>query len=283
MTAAPRLVLDTVCKEFAAPSGVLPVVSDVSLTVGDGEFVSIIGPSGCGKTTILNMIAGLERPTSGTLLVDGRPITRPGADRGVIFQDYGVFPWLTVKDNIAFGLTLRANRMPKRERERIATRYIELMGLTGFEHAYPKTLSGGMKQRVALARAYAIKSSIFLMDEPFGALDAQARSAMQTLLLEVLRSEGKTVVLVTHSVEEALYLSTRIVVVTARPARVRTIVDVPFEHPRDEELHRSRRFVELQYELREVVMREYATQARLRGEDVRAAGSPMTHREETRA
>jgi NitT/TauT family transport system ATP-binding protein len=270
MRAVQRIVLDKVCKEFATPGGTLPAVKEVSLTVEDGEFISIIGPSGCGKTTILNLIAGLLLPTSGTLLLDGKPITGPGADRGVIFQDYGVFPWLTVKDNIAFGLTLCANRAPKADRDRVAKRYIDLMGLTGFENAYPKTLSGGMKQRVALARAYAIKSDILLMDEPFGALDAQARSAMQNLLLEALRSEGKTVVLVTHSVEEALYLSKRVVVVTARPACIRTIIEVPFEHPRHEELHRSQRFSELRHELREVVMREYATQARLRGEYVRA-------------
>jgi NitT/TauT family transport system ATP-binding protein len=270
MRGPPRIVLDRVRKEFATPAGMLCAVDDVSLSVHDGEFVSIIGPSGCGKTTLLNMIAGLQLPTSGSLLLDGKPITGPGADRGVIFQDYGVFPWLTVKDNIAFGLTLRANRVPAAERDQIANRYIELMGLSGFESAYPKTLSGGMKQRVALARAYAIKSDFLLMDEPFGALDAQTRSAMQNLLLQVLGSEGKTVVLVTHSVEEALYLSTRVVVVTARPARVRTIVEVPFAHPRHEELHRNPRFAELQYELREVVMREYATQARMRGEDASA-------------
>jgi NitT/TauT family transport system ATP-binding protein len=275
MTGAPRIVLDKVCKEFSTPAGRLCAVEDVSLSLHDGEFLSIIGPSGCGKTTLLNMIAGLERPTSGSLLLDAKPITGPGADRGVIFQDYGVFPWLSVRDNISFGLTLRANRVAAAERDQIVSRYIELMGLGGFEHAYPKTLSGGMKQRVALARAYAIKSDFLLMDEPFGALDAQTRSAMQNLLLEALGSEGKTVVLVTHSVEEALYLSTRVVVVTARPARVRRIVEVPFAHPRHEELHRSPRFVELQYELREVVMREYATQARMQGEDRGAAKNAM--------
>jgi len=270
MSGRPRIVLDKVCKAFATPTGLLAAVEDVSLTVHNGEFISIIGPSGCGKTTLLNMIAGLQVPTSGTLLLDGKPITTPGADRGVIFQDYGVFPWLTVKDNIAFGLTLRANRLPAAEREQIVRRYIDLMGLSGFENAYPKTLSGGMKQRVALARAYAVKSEFLLMDEPFGALDAQTRSAMQDLLLQALGSEGKTVVLVTHSVEEALYLSTRVIVVTARPARIRTIVEVPFSHPRQEELHRSQKFTELQYELREVVMREYAMQARMRGESVGA-------------
>jgi sulfonate transport system ATP-binding protein len=270
MKGTPRIVLDAVGKEFATPAGMLSAVEHVSLSVHDGEFISIIGPSGCGKTTLLNMMAGLQQPTSGTLLLDGKPITRPGADRGVIFQDYGVFPWLTVKDNIAFGLTLRANRLPAAERQRIVSRYIGLMGLSGFENAYPKTLSGGMKQRVALARAYAVKSEFLLMDEPFGALDAQTRSAMQNLLLQALGSEGKTVVLVTHSVEEALYLSTRVVVVTARPAKIRTVIDVPFAHPRQEELHRTRQFAELQYEVREVVMREYAMQERMRGERVSA-------------
>jgi NitT/TauT family transport system ATP-binding protein len=272
MRGVPRIVLDKVRKEFTTPAGRLCAVDDISLCVHDGEFVSIIGPSGCGKTTLLNMIAGLQPPTSSSLLLDSKPITGPGADRGVIFQDYGVFPWLSVKDNIAFGLTLHANRVPAAQRNKIASRYIELMGLGGFENAFPKTLSGGMKQRVALARAYAVKSDFLLMDEPFGALDAQTRSAMQNVLLQALRSERKTVVLVTHSVEEALYLSTRVIVVTARPARVRRIVEVPFAHPRHEELHRSPRFTELQYELREVVMREYATQARMRGEDAGAEG-----------
>jgi NitT/TauT family transport system ATP-binding protein len=259
-----RIVLENVRKEFSTAAGNVVAVDGVSLTVNDGEFVSIIGPSGCGKTTILNMIAGFLQLSSGNITLDKRPITGPGADRGVIFQDYGVFPWLSVKDNIGFGLSLRANRVSAAEREEIVERYIDLMGLRSFEDAYPKTLSGGMKQRVALARAYAVRPEFLLMDEPFGALDAQTRRAMQDLLLDVLEREGKTVILITHSVEEALYLSSRVVVITARPARIRSIISVPFPYPRREELHRMPQYAELQYSINEMVMREYAAQQHMR-------------------
>jgi NitT/TauT family transport system ATP-binding protein len=269
-----RIVLARVSKEFPTVAGWLTAVEDVSLAVREGEFISLVGPSGCGKTTLLNMIAGFVQPTRGTALLDGRPITGPGPDRGVIFQEYAVFPWLTVEQNIGFGLTLRANRVPEAERRRIVERYIGFMGLAGFEHAWPRTLSGGMKQRVALARAYAVKSDFLLMDEPFGALDAQTRSAMQDLLLEVLQQEGKTVIFITHSVEEALYLSSRIVVITARPARIRRIVEVPFPYPRRQELFRAPEFLDLRALVHEEVMREYADQERQRG-----AGPPPPFRE----
>jgi NitT/TauT family transport system ATP-binding protein len=256
-----RVVLQDVCKQFTGSNGsAIPAVDRVSLTVNDGEFISIIGPSGCGKTTLLNMIAGFEQPTSGGITLDGKPVTGPGAERGVIFQEYGVFPWLNVRDNIAFGLSLRASRVPRSEHEQIVHRYVELMGLRGFENAYPKTLSGGMKQRVALARAYAVRPEFLLMDEPFGALDAQTRTAMQDLLLHVLESEGKTVILITHSVDEALYLSSKVVVITARPARVRAVIPVPFPYPRREEVRRQPSFAELQYSVMEMVMREYEAQ-----------------------
>jgi NitT/TauT family transport system ATP-binding protein len=262
VSARERIVFDRVSKEFPAASGRLVAVEDFSLSVRDGEFISLVGPSGCGKTTLLSMLAGFVQPTTGAVSLDGRPVAGPGPDRGVIFQDYGVFPWLTVRDNIAFGLTLKANRVPPAARDAVVARYIELMGLSGFEEAYPKTLSGGMKQRVALARAYAVKSDFLLMDEPFGALDAQTRTAMQDLLLHVLETEGKTVLFITHSVEEALYLSSRVVVITARPSRIRRVIDVPFPYPRREELHRRPEFAELEYELRELVMREYVDQER---------------------
>ncbi len=269
-----RMVLRDVCKQFTTPGGsMLSAVEGVSLTVNDGEFISIIGPSGCGKTTLLNMIAGFEQVTSGSITLDGEPVTGPGAERGVIFQEYGIFPWLSVRENIAFGLSLRASRVPAVEHEEIVRRYVDLMGLRGFESAYPKTLSGGMKQRVALARAYAVRPEFLLMDEPFGALDAQTRSAMQDLLLHVLESEGKTVILVTHSVDEALYLSSRVAVITARPARVRTILSVPFPYPRREEIRREPSFADLQYSVREMVMREYAAQQLQRMEVVQGEKS----------
>ena len=256
----PRIAFDHVSMEFDR----LQVVDDVSYEIRDGEFVSVIGPSGCGKTTMLNMVAGFMRPTRGQVLLDGTPVTAPGPDRGVIFQDYGVFPWLTVRQNIAFGLNLRASRVPGAERAAIVERYMRLMGLADFADAWPKTLSGGMRQRLALARAYAVKPEFLLMDEPFGALDAQTRSAMQDLLLEVLQAEGKTVMLITHSVEEAIYLSNRIVVMTARPTRIREIVEVPFGYPREESLHERPEFGQLRSHVRELVMKEYAAQAKLK-------------------
>jgi NitT/TauT family transport system ATP-binding protein len=262
MSAAVRLRFDDVGVDFPTPAGPMRVVDGVSLDVRQGEFVSIIGPSGCGKTTLLNMIGGFVRPTRGVVLLDDAPVEGPGPDRGVIFQEYGVFPWLTVRGNIEFGLKLGANARHAARRAEIVERYLELMGLADFADHHPKHLSGGMRQRLALARAYAVQPEFLLMDEPFGALDAQTRTAMQDLLLQVLATEGKTVLLVTHSVDEAIYLSSRIVVVTARPARVRTIIDVPFAYPRSESVHEDHRFAALRAEIRTLVMEEYEAQVR---------------------
>jgi NitT/TauT family transport system ATP-binding protein len=262
VAARPRICFEQVSVAFPSARGPLRVVDDVSFTVADREFVSIIGPSGCGKTTMLNIVAGFVRPNSGAVLLDGKSIEGPGPERGVIFQEYGVFPWLTVEDNIAFGLKLAANRASADERKMICERYMRLMGLTDFAHAFPKTLSGGMRQRLAIARAYAVKPQFLLMDEPFGALDAQTRSAMQDLLLQVLAAERKTVMLITHSVEEAIYLSSRIIIVTARPARIREVIEVPFGYPREGSLHEHARFLELRAHIRDLVMQEYAAQAR---------------------
>jgi NitT/TauT family transport system ATP-binding protein len=263
MSAQPvRIRFDRVSAQFATPTGPLTVVDDVSFEIANGEFASIIGPSGCGKTTMMSMVAGFVKPSKGEVLLDGKPVAGPGPERGVIFQEYGVFPWLTVEQNIAFGLQLAANRVGEAERREICQRYMRLMGLSDFAKAFPKTLSGGMRQRLAIARAYAVKPQFLLMDEPFGALDAQTRSHMQDLLLQVLAAEGKTVMLITHSVEEAIYLSSKIVVATARPARVREIVQVPFPYPRDEALPETREFGELRSHIRDLVMQEYAAQQR---------------------
>ena len=265
----PRIAFKNVSVHFPTPSGgQVHVVDDVSYDIHDREFVSVIGPSGCGKTTMMNMVGGFMQPSSGNVTLDGKPIAAPGPDRGVIFQEYGVFPWLSVKDNIAFGLNLRANRTPAAEREQICQRYMRLMGLAEFADAWPRMLSGGMRQRLALARAYAVKPEFLLMDEPFGALDAQTRSAMQDLLLEVLAAENKTVMLITHSVEEAAYLSNRIIVMTARPTRIREIIQVPFPYPRASALHESHEFVELRAYVRDLVMQEYAEQARQRASEI---------------
>lgn len=262
MTTPVRISFQDVSVDFPTAQGPMRVLDGVSFDIHDGEFVSIIGPSGCGKTTLMNIVGGFVTPSSGQVLLDGEPVKGPGPDRGVIFQEYGVFPWLSVRQNIEFGLKLSASKVPASERAEITQRYMALMGLTDFADHFPKHLSGGMRQRLAIARAYAVRPQFLLMDEPFGALDAQTRSAMQDLLLEVLQREGKTVMLITHSVEEAIYLSSRIVVVTARPARIRTIIDVPFGYPRAENVHEDPRFGELRAQIRELVMQEYEAQAR---------------------
>lgn len=259
-TSNTRITFNQVSKQFHTDSGPLTVVDNVSFSVDDGEFTTLVGPSGCGKTTMLNMVAGFIKPSSGQVMLDGRPIEGPGAQRGMMFQDYGVFPWLTIEQNIEFGLKLKANRVPAVERREITDRYLDLMGLSDFRRAYPRMLSGGMRQRLALARAYAVNPEFLLMDEPFGALDAQTRTAMQDLLLGVLQQVGKTVMLITHSVDEALYLSSRILVVSARPSRIRRIFDVPFPYPRSADLQDSPEFAEMRAEVRELVMKEYAAQ-----------------------
>lgn len=260
-----RVKFDHVSLAFDTPKGKLNVVDDVTYDIHDGDFIAVIGPSGCGKTTMMSMLAGFQKPTGGSVLFDGKPVQGPGPERGVIFQEYGVFPWLTVKQNIAFGLTLKANHVPASERDAICDHYLGLMGLSDFANSYPKHLSGGMRQRLAIARAYAVKPQFLLMDEPFGALDAQTRANMQNLLLQVLAAEGKTVMLITHSVEEAIYLASRIVVVTARPARIKEIIDVPFPYPRDESLQERPEYTALRGHVRELVMTEYlAQQAQVR-------------------
>ncbi len=255
-----RAQFEHVSLAFDTPKGRLQIVDDVNYAINDGDFIAVIGPSGCGKTTMMNMLAGFQKPTGGRVLFDGVPVQGPGPERGVIFQEYGVFPWLTVRQNIAFGLTLHANRVAPEEREAICDRYLSLMGLSEFANLFPKHLSGGMRQRLAIARAYAVKPQFLLMDEPFGALDAQTRANMQNLLLRVLATEGKTVMLITHSVEEAIYLASRIVVVTARPARIKEIIEVPFAYPRDESIHERPEFGQLRSYIRDLVMSEYRAQ-----------------------
>ena len=205
-------------------------LSDLSLDVNNGEFVCLLGPSGCGKTTILRMVAGLDISTEGELLLDGEKIIGVNKECGFVFQEYVLFPWRTVKGNIEFGPEVKG--MPKEERERIAHHYIELVGLDGFENHYPRELSGGMKQRVGIARAYANNPKLLLMDEPFGALDAQTRNQMQSELLRIWENEHKSVLFVTHSVDEAVYLADRVVVLSARPGTVKQIFKNDIPRPR---------------------------------------------------
>lgn len=207
-------------------------LDDVSFRVNEREFVAIVGPSGCGKTTLMRMAAGLEFPTSGTVRVGSKSVTGPGPDRAVVFQQFALFPWKTVRDNIGFGL--RCKGVGARERDEIVTHYMELMNLKGCEEAYPHQLSGGMQQRVAIARSYAVNPDVLLMDEPFGALDAQTRVVMQEELIKLSRVNPRTVLFITHSVEEAVYLADRVVVLTGRPGRIQEIIDVASVRQRED-------------------------------------------------
>jgi NitT/TauT family transport system ATP-binding protein len=227
--------ISTVSKSFHSADGkYLQAVAEIDLSIAAGEFICLLGPSGCGKSTLLNMLAGFELPTTGSITWAGKPISAPGPDRGIVFQEHTLFEWMTVRQNVMFGLT--ANPLIRREvanpRAR-AQECIDLVGLTGFEETYPNFLSGGMKQRAAIARSLAPDPRILLMDEPFGALDAQTRYVMQQELLRVWQQTGKTILFVTHSIEEAVYLAGRIVVMTHRPARIKNIITLTEERPRD--------------------------------------------------
>ena len=215
---------DKVRRDFTRGGETFQALVDIDLEVREREFVAIVGPSGCGKTTLMRMVAGLEFPSSGIVTVAGKPITDPGPDRAVVFQAFALFPWKSVEDNIGFGLKCKG--VPEAERVPIVRRYIELMGLAGYERAFPHQLSGGMQQRVAIARSYALDPGVLLMDEPFGALDAQTRVVMQEELIRLARLNPRTVLFITHAVEEAVYLADRVVVMSRRPGRIKEIVDV---------------------------------------------------------
>ena len=224
--------VDRLCKTFPARGKDAPVeaLKEVSLTIGDGEFLTVLGPSGCGKTTLLRIMAGLEPANSGEILVDGTPVTGPGPDRAMVFQSFALLPWANILSNVAFGLELRG--VSKSEREARAEELIDLVGLKGFEKRLPLELSGGMQQRVGLARALAVDPKILLMDEPFGALDEQTRRLLQEELLVIWEQTGKTVLFITHSMEEAVLLGDRVVLMSARPGRIVDTVHVPLPRPR---------------------------------------------------
>ena len=225
-----KLEVRNVTKAYISEEGEIKALEDINLDVKPGEFLCIIGPSGCGKTTLLRMIAGLEYPTSGEIILDGKEVKGPSSDRGMVFQEFSLFPWRTVLKNVEFGLQMR--NIKSKERHAIAERYIELVGLRGFEKHYPYELSGGMKQRVAIARALATEPSILLMDEPFGSVDAQTRNILQEELLQIWKRTEKTIIFVTHSVDEAVYLADRVVVMSARPGRIVECIDIDIERPR---------------------------------------------------
>jgi NitT/TauT family transport system ATP-binding protein len=250
-----KIAIKDVSRVFFSPSGErIDALKGVNLEVEDafssagrdvGEFRVLLGPSGCGKSTLLRMIAGLDKPTSGQVLVNGEIVTHPGKDRGMVFQKYTSFPWLTVSDNIAYGMKI--NGVPEAQRKETVDRLLKSVGLTEFADVYPETLSGGMQQRVAIARTLALRPSVILMDEPFGALDAQTRSDMQLLLLQIWDETACTILFVTHDVEEAVYLADRIFIMSSHPGTIVEDVEVPFDRPRDLGLKEKSEFHELQH------------------------------------
>lgn len=253
-TAAEILRVEGLSKEYQTKTGKVLALPPASFTVNKGEFVTIVGPSGCGKSTLLHMIGGLIQPTAGEMFLDGVPFTEPDAERGMVFQAYTLFPWLTVRENVKFGP--RMQKLSLDESEKRASHFLNAVNLHGFHHHYPKQLSGGMRQRVAIARALANRPRILLMDEPFGALDAQTRQVMQDLVLDIRRQEHTTTLFITHDIDESVYLSDRIFVMTARPGRFKAEIKVPFGDTRDESIRDSSEFFELRKEVHHLLHEE---------------------------
>ncbi len=250
-----KVKIDHVEKIYDGRQGKMIALNGVDLDIYENEFVCVVGPSGCGKSTLLNIIAGLLEPTSGAVYVDGKKVEGTGMERGVVFQQYALFPWLTVKKNVMFGLKLKG--LPEDEAEAIAMKYIKMVQLEDFVNAYPKELSGGMKQRVAIARAYAVQPEVLLMDEPFGALDAQTRTQLQAELIQTWQEEKKTCFFITHDVEEAIILATKVIVMSARPGRIKRIIDVNLPYPRTQDLKMQPEFMNLKAEIWGEVYQEY--------------------------
>ena len=250
-----KVHIDNVVKKFNGRNGEMIALNGVTLDIHDNEFICVVGPSGCGKSTLLNIIAGLLEPTSGQVYCDGKLVEGTGTDRGVVFQQYALFPWLTVKKNVRFALEMRG--IKGKEADQLAMKYLEKVDLTKFANHYPKELSGGMKQRVAIARAYAAEPQVLLMDEPFGALDAQTRTQLQSELLQTWERDMKTCFFITHDVDEAIILAQKVIVMSARPGRVKAVIDIDIPYPRDQETKMSPRFLELKNEIWSLVYQEY--------------------------
>ncbi|MES2261429.1 MAG: ABC transporter ATP-binding protein [Pseudomonadota bacterium] len=246
-----HIVISKVSKVFRSAERELVALKDIELQIPQGQFVCLLGPSGCGKSTLLNAVAGFALPSSGTITADGQIVTAPGPERGMVFQEYALFPWMTVADNVAFGLQIKG--MPKAQIDATVTRLLQMLSLNDFKHRYPKDLSGGMRQRVAIARVLALDSPIMLMDEPFGALDALTRRNLQDELLRIWAELKKTIIFVTHSIEEAIYLADRIVVMTYRPGTVKRDLLVELPRLRDPA---APEFNALKRELGQLVMEE---------------------------
>ena len=251
---AATLVLKGVEKTFRSRKGMVQALHDINLTLDDGEFVSVVGASGCGKSTLLRIVAGLEPASAGELTLDNAPLLAAGKDRGMVFQQYTLYPWLSALDNVEFGL----RHLPKRQRADEARRFLDVVGLLDFAGSYPFQLSGGMQQRVAIARALALRPSILLMDEPFGALDAQTRSLMQELLLSIWERDRLSVLFVTHDIDEAIFLADRICVLSTKPGRVREIIDVRLPRPRDFSQQMEGEFLALKQHVRGLIHDEAA-------------------------
>lgn len=247
--------IDGVRKVFNGRNGDMIALNGIDLDIHHNEFICVVGPSGCGKSTLLNIIAGLLEPTEGKVYCNGEEVTGTGTERGVVFQQYALFPWLTVKKNVMFALEMRGIKGKEAEKE--AMRYLEMVDLAKFANHYPKELSGGMKQRVAIARAYSAEPQVLLMDEPFGALDAQTRTQLQSELLETWEKEKKTCFFITHDVDEAIILGQKVIIMSARPGRIKKIVDIDIPYPRTQETKMSPEFMALKNEIWSEVYQEY--------------------------
>ena len=250
-----KLHIDNVRKVFNTRNGEMVALNGVTLDIHENEFICVVGPSGCGKSTLLNIIAGLSEPTSGAVYCDGKKVTGTGTERGVVFQQYALFPWLTVKKNVRFALEMRG--VKGAEADELAMQYLEKVDLAKFADHYPRELSGGMKQRVAIARAYAAEPEVLLMDEPFGALDAQTRTQLQSELLETWEKDRKTCFFITHDVDEAIILAQKVIIMSARPGRIKEIVDITIPYPRTQETKMSPEFLELKNHIWSQVYHEY--------------------------
>ena len=250
-----KVKIDHVEKIYDGRKGRMVALNGVDLDIMENEFICVVGPSGCGKSTLLNIIAGLLEPTSGAVYVDGKKVEGTGTERGVVFQQYALFPWLTVLKNVMFGLKLKG--MKDDEAREVAMKYIKMVQLEDFVDAYPKELSGGMKQRVAIARAYAVQPEVLLMDEPFGALDAQTRTQLQSELIKTWQEEKKTCFFITHDVEEAVILATKVIIMSARPGRIKKIVDINLPYPRTQGMKMELPFLDLKTYIWGEVYKEY--------------------------
>lgn len=249
--ASSKILAEHIDKVYVSGKKQTVAIEDASIDIQDNDFVCIVGPSGCGKSTLLRMLAGLDFPTAGKIIVNDRTVTGPGPDRGMVFQTYTLFPWMTVENNIKFGLKIK--KMPKDKQQEIADRYLDIIGLKKFAKSYPKELSGGMKQRVAIARALANQPEVLLMDEPFGALDPHTKSMMQLLMREIWEKEHPTVVFITHDIDEAVFLANKIYVMSARPGKIIKEVNVYLPHKRDLELKDSPEFIKIRKSINDLL------------------------------